>query len=242
MGEVNFPQYSSTWACTSSCPGTLEVVVWEKIGVKASDVTKKFVKIHLVLVQSSRKEDVTNSSGNFWVTCGYFAQKRDLAQSACASPFRSLFSVADWTGITLLQNSERAGCARMKWMWIYSLIERKKNQTLTDLDFSVWYCWSSVQPSHVLSSTVLWALLPQEIVQVACGAAWMCVPSRHWPQICLCAVNQPSCKILLFIQCFPLRVLITKCPPPHFFHRKTDIGDGSSGITACSPSGCGIFK
>lgn len=63
--------------------------------VKASTVTEMFVKIYLVLVQSSRKEDVINSSGNFWVTCGYFAQNRDLTLSACGFPFRSLFSVAD---------------------------------------------------------------------------------------------------------------------------------------------------
>lgn len=51
-----------------------------------------FVKIHLVLVQSSRKEGVTNSSGNCRVICGHFAQNGDLALSACRPPFRSLFS------------------------------------------------------------------------------------------------------------------------------------------------------
>lgn len=70
-------------------------VNWRDQVVKSALLLKKFVKIHLVLVQSSRKEDVTNSSENFWVTCGYLAQSRDLAWCACGCPFTSHFSVAD---------------------------------------------------------------------------------------------------------------------------------------------------
>lgn len=37
---------------------------------------EKFVKIHLVLVQSSQKEGVTDFPRGCWVTCGHFCSEQ----------------------------------------------------------------------------------------------------------------------------------------------------------------------
>lgn len=69
-------------------------VNWRDQVVKASTVTEKFVKIHLVFVQNSRKEDATNFSGISGLHV-VILLRTDLARSACGSPIRSLFYVAD---------------------------------------------------------------------------------------------------------------------------------------------------
>lgn len=133
-----------------------------------------------------------------------FCSEQTLSSEYLWIPIQISFSVTDWIGITLLLNSERAGCARMEWMWVYLLVERKNHNQ------PEFFCMVLLIFSAVISCPFLhWALLPQERVPVACAAVQMCVPSRHWPQICLslccksalldCLLHCTACVLLAWV-------------------------------------------